>query len=161
MPAVDIQGDDRAPVPRRRTSWLAWVAAALLLLLALGYFVVKPQAERIVKGALEIANTLLTSILQGLSALVVRLFNDACRRVEQSDEVKALLGDPIQCAPIEQTEWIDAQGRQEFEFKFKITGPKGTGQAHVVATATEKEFKITRIEVTGPGGETVTLPTSP
>ena len=161
MPAADTQGDDRAPVPRRRTGWLAWVAAALLVLLALGYFVVKPQAERIVNGALEIANTALTSILKGLSALVVRLFDDACRRVEKSDEVKALLGDPIQCAPIEQTEWIDTQGRQELEFRFKITGPKGAGQAHVIATATEAGFEITLIEVTGPGGETVTVPTSP
>ncbi len=145
-----------APVaaPRRKARLLAWVVAVLFILAVAGVLVVKP----LVTSALNGLGAALASFLQGLGAAVQAPFDEACDRVQQSAEVIALFGAPIECAPIEQTEWIDTEGRNELEFKFKFTGPKGTGQANVIAIAAESGFAVKHIWVTGPTAQSIELP---
>ena len=144
-------------VPPRRTSWLTWLAAILVMLFAFGYFVVKPLVETAVQGATAVLNELVEDAVKGLATFMTNLYNGACQRVEQSDAVKTLVGEPIQCAPIEECEWLQAGDRNELEFKFEFTGPEGTLEAHVVAVATKTGFELKSIDITGPAGEVTLL----
>jgi hypothetical protein len=137
----------------RPTSWLAWLAAILVLLVALGYFVVKPLVEKAIEGA----GTMVVGLLAAAAQAAKVPYDMACRRVEQSDEVKALVGKPIRCASFEKSEWLDASDRNELEFKFQFTGPKGAGEAHAVAVATETGFQLKSVDVTGPAADVTRL----
>lgn len=152
MFADDTDGADRA-APRSRANWLAWGVATFGLLFVLGYFVVKPLAERAISGALA----LLAGMLVAAGAAAQIPFDIACHRVEQSDEAQSLVGVPIQCAPFEESQWLASGDRQELEFTFKFSGPKGTGQAHVVAVRTNTAIEIKSIDVTGPTDDVTTL----
>jgi Cytochrome oxidase complex assembly protein 1 len=147
-------GIDQGRTSVRRTKGLAWFAAILVLLAAFGYFVVKPLVERVVAGAGAVIGA-----FAEVAAEAAQLgFEMASDQVQQSPEARAILGEPIECAAVEQTEWIDAQGRNELEFRFAVSGPKGAGVAYVIAVPSETGIELKRVEITGPDGEVVALP---
>jgi hypothetical protein len=136
--------------------WLQWVAAALILLVAFGYFVVRPLAERVLQGAIAVVG----AIAQGAAVAAQMVYADACHRVELSPEARALLGDPLVCAPIEDVQWLEPPDNQHLAFQFKVSGPRGDGEVHVVAAADQTGMRITSLDVTGPT-ETIALPVMP
>jgi hypothetical protein len=133
---------------------LAWVAAILVLIAALGYFIVKPLVERALMGAGAVIGVFALAAAEAAQVS----FEMACDQVRQSPEAIALVGEPIVCAPIEETEWLDPQGRQTLEFKFGVKGPKGAGVAHAVVAPIASGFEIRSVELRGPAGDVVLLP---
>jgi len=152
---------ERIEVPaarrRRRTSFLKWVGVGFVLLAAFGYFVVKPVAEKALQGAVAAVGGLLTVVGQ-IATFVGILYDDACQRVAQSPRAKDLFGEPIQCASLEDVEWLDATAHNALEFRFQVSGPDGTGEAHAIAVTTDDGLELTRLEVTGPDGRVVLVP---
>jgi hypothetical protein len=141
-------------IPPRQTGWLTWLAAILVLLFAFCYFVVKPLVENAVQGA----GTVLIGLVVAAAQAAKVPYDIACHRVESSQAVKAIVGEPIVCVPFEKSEWLDSASRDQLEFQFDFTGPRGNGRAHVVVAASDTAFEIKSLAVTGPTGEVTLVP---
>ncbi len=143
--------------PRRHrgpSHWVEWVATIVLLLLAFTHFVVQPLVESAFRGALSVVG----SLAQGIAEVVQQSYDTACTSVERSPRVAAMFGTPVECAPLEQTTWLDAHDRDEIEFTFAVSGPQGSGEAHVVAVPTETGLEPLRMIVSGPQGAVLLTP---
>jgi hypothetical protein len=182
-PGQTTSGGASASNPRR-TSWFERFGWILLVLLAFGYFVVKPWAEHFLSASEQAVNSAIESFATGVAELARVPYDEACRRIDQSAEVKAMFGGPAACARFEDSTWLDARAREErrglsqffgalgekrdcpplsraceeeLEFTFEITGPNGSGQAHAVAAFAADGFQLKRLEVSGPAGQTIEL----
>jgi hypothetical protein len=71
----------------------------------------------------------------------------ACDLAEQSPAVGALLGEPIECAPLESIELVQAQDPAQVEVRLPIEGPRGAGTLHVIGQFTDTAFEVTRAEL--------------
>lgn len=124
-----------------------------MLLVAFGYFVVRPAAERLLQGLGGLAAVIATQA----SEAIVRTHAIACRAIEQDPAVQALLAGPVTCAPAEDATWLPPLG-QRVAFEFAVESDSGKqATAYVVATLFEDGPRLESIVVSGDAGSVLVL----
>lgn len=141
----------RSTFPR----WYEWFIGGLLLLVAFGYFVVRPAAERLLQGLGGLASVIATQTVETLSQTHAL----ACLAVELDPSVQQLLGGQITCASLENVTWLQPRDDETLEFEFAITSDSGKrGTALVAARLRQDGPKLESIVVNGDEGSVLLLP---
>jgi hypothetical protein len=149
--------DSSASVRPRSTfpRWYEWLAGGLLLLVAFGYFVVRPAAERLIQGPGGLATAIATQTFEALS----QTHAIACQAIELDPSVQQLLGGEITCASVENVTWLQPRDGETLEFEFAVTSDSGKqGTALVVAKLHQDGPKLESIVVNGDEGSVLLLP---
>ena len=89
----------RSTLPR----WYEWLVGGLLLLVAFGYFVSRPAAERLLQGLGGLAAVIATQAAEALTQTHAL----ACQAIEQDPSVQELLEGEIICTPVEDVTWLE------------------------------------------------------
>jgi hypothetical protein len=137
----------------RGAALLVFLAAVLVLAVALAARVAPP----LMSAAQQALSGLIVAGVQAAAAGARVPYEMACQRVLGSGDVRALVGEPFACAPLEEVEWI-GESPDQLEFTFKVTGPIATAEAHAIARTTNMGIELARVEVTGQGDEILVLP---
>ncbi len=140
----------RSSFPR----WHEWLAGGLLLLVAFGYFVVRPATERLLQGLGGLAAAIATQTFESLSQTHAL----ACLAIELDPSVQHLLGGEITCAPVDGVTWRQPRDGETLEFEFSVTSDSGKkGTALVVARLHQDGPEIESIVVNGDEGSVLLL----
>jgi hypothetical protein len=149
--------DSSASVQTRSSlpQWREWVASVFLLLLAFGFFVVRPALDRLGRslgGLAVVAAAQVASVLGHTHAT-------ACQSIEQDPSVHMLLGGSVTCAPVEDVTWHQPRDSELLEWEFAITSDTGRqGTAVAVARILTDGPALESIIVSGEDGSVLLLP---
>ncbi len=154
----EFEGSTPHVARSRAKGCVAWAIAIALVSIAVGYFVVKPLVERALDVAGDAANTIIEGAAQAVAAAARIMHEQAYDRVASSPQVRALVGEPVVCAPLEKVQFLSPQDAQTVEFKFEVRGPKATADAHAIATTIDRRIELKNVSIVVPGGETIELP---
>lgn len=128
--------------------WVARLALVCLLLVLCGWLVVRPLAERALRGVGGTAAVVLQSIGMAASAT----YETARQQVEASQQAKSLLGEPLVCAPVEDVTWLESVRPNVLEFEFAVSGPLGQGTVRASATSSGQALEISQLTLTTDDG---------
>jgi hypothetical protein len=84
-------------------------------------------------------------------------FRLALERIQADPEVKGRVGEPIQEGIPSLFNYRDATDGGDAEFKYAVSGPKGSAAVHVVGEKIEDRWWFRRLDVTFEDGETISL----
>ena len=149
----DFQGAYPPPQPPKSSSskwvWIILLAVVLAMLACAGVcggfvFLATGTAERVQEVVKEGART-------------VPPFRIALERVQADSEVKDRLGQPIQESFPAVFNYNEGTDGSNAEFKYSVTGPKGSAQVHVVSEKIDDQWWYRTLDVSFDDGETIDL----
>ena len=148
----DFQGAyPHSPPPKSSNKWI-WIVLLAVVLPILGCAGLCGGILFLGRGAAEKAQEVIKE-----SARSVPPFRIALERVQADSEVKDRLGQPIQESFPAVFNYNEGTGGSSAEFKYSVTGPKGSAQVHVVGEKIDDQWWYRTLDVTYDDGETTDL----
>ncbi len=155
MALVSLGPQSRRSSPR----WHEWLAGIVLLLVTLGFLVVRPAAQNLLQGLSQGFNQVVGTAMTQTASLLTQTYALACLKVEQDIAVQTLFGGQITCSPIEDVKWLRSPDAHSLVFEFSIQSESGL-QGTAVATAhlQNDRLRIESILVAGDNGALMVTP---
>lgn len=157
----DFQAAYPSPQPPKSSSskwvWIILLVVVFAMLVCAGLcggcvFLAGSSADR----AHEVAEEVFEEVIEeGVRS--VPPFRIALERIKSDSEVKDRLGQPIQESLPAVFNYNESGNGSNAEFKYSITGPKGSAQVHVVGEKIDDQWWYRTLDVTFDDGETIDL----
>ncbi len=156
----DFQGSYPPPQPPKSSSgkwvWIILLAVVLPMFLCAGVcggfvFLAKRSAETMLETAEKVQEVVEESVKTAPP------FRIALERLQADSEVKDRLGQPIEESFPSVFNYEEGTGGSDAEFKYSVSGPKGTAQVHVVGEKIDDRWFYRTLDVTFEDGETIDL----
>jgi hypothetical protein len=145
------------PQPPRSSSgkwiWIVLLAVILPIVACAGVcggvvFLLRGSAEKIQETVQE-------AVKEGTRAAPP--FRIALERIQADAEVKSRLGEPIQEGFPAVFNYHEGTDGGDAEFRYSVSGPRGTAQVHVVSEKIDEQWWFTTLDVTFQDGKTCDL----
>jgi len=147
-----LSRSDRVELWRARLNRLANVF--LLVVLIAGMLIWRvgvPLVERATEGVGQLLATIATAAAEYARVAVAA----AHEEIQSDPQARAVLGEPIHFAPLEQVQWLESSSPDEAEFVTKAIGPRGEGDVRCRLKVTDAGPEVLGLYLTDPDGTTV------
>jgi hypothetical protein len=128
------------------------LAGLILFAVGVAAWVVKP----LLHSATEAVGVVAT-ILVGAAQAVGACYQLACEQASNSDQLKALVGEPLSFPPLEQVRFLTSNDPLAIEFTFSVSGPQETADARATCKHDGVNWQLVHMHVTSGDGQSFEL----